>query len=465
MGKSFAVALGAVLFISSLSHANVTLSDWIKNREGNALGLMLKNISPSGAAKGAVVASPSKHEPHYFYHWIRDAALIMDVVVELYKKAPTPEAKAHYFNVLMDYINFSRRNQMTPNPSGGLGEPKFEADGSAFTGSWGRPQNDGPALRAVALSRLAMIWLAEGKEQLVRQKLYESELPADRVIKADLEYVSHHWRATDFDLWEECKGKHFYTRMAQRRAMVDGAKLARFLGDGGAAGWYEQQARHISDDLLRHWDKGKKIIVTTLDRDGGIDYKWSGLDASVVLAVHHGFTGDGFFSPSDDRVLATVARLEEAFQKLYAINQKGIPGLAIGRYPEDKYDGYTTSREGNPWFLLTAAFAELYYRAASEFERDGGVLVTPNNQEFFARLGLAQFRVGNRIGANHPHFKDILSRVRAKGDDFLSRIRYHAPDGTFAEQYNRWNGYQQGAPHLTWSYGAFLTAIWQKPGH
>ena len=35
--------------------------------------------------------------------------------------------------------------QPVSNPSGtittgGLGEPKFNADGSAFTGSWGRPQ-------------------------------------------------------------------------------------------------------------------------------------------------------------------------------------------------------------------------------------------------------------------------------------------------------------------------------------
>src|SRR5688500_16671266 len=29
-----------------------------------------------------------------------------------------------------------------------LGEPKFQADGSAFNDPWGRPQNDGPAIRA-----------------------------------------------------------------------------------------------------------------------------------------------------------------------------------------------------------------------------------------------------------------------------------------------------------------------------
>lgn len=35
--------------------------------------------------------------------------------------------------------------------SGGLGEAKFHVDSTEFTGDWGRPQRDGPALRAAAL--------------------------------------------------------------------------------------------------------------------------------------------------------------------------------------------------------------------------------------------------------------------------------------------------------------------------
>ena len=51
-----------------------------------------------------------------------------------------------------DYINAQAKLQTVSNPSGGLstgglGEPKFNIDETAFTGSWGRPQRDGPALR------------------------------------------------------------------------------------------------------------------------------------------------------------------------------------------------------------------------------------------------------------------------------------------------------------------------------
>lgn len=58
--------------------------------------------------------------------------------------------------VIEEYINAQAYLQTVSNPSGdlssgGLAEPKFNVDLSAFTGSWGRPQRDGPALRAIAL--------------------------------------------------------------------------------------------------------------------------------------------------------------------------------------------------------------------------------------------------------------------------------------------------------------------------
>lgn len=48
-----------------------------------------------------------------------------------------------------NYINAQARLQNVCNPSGclstgGLGEPKYNVDITQFTGSWGRPQRDGP---------------------------------------------------------------------------------------------------------------------------------------------------------------------------------------------------------------------------------------------------------------------------------------------------------------------------------
>lgn len=71
--------------------------------------------------------------------------------MDLYKTGDTS-----LLNVIEEYIDAQAYLQGVSNPSGGLstgglGEPKFNVDETAFTGSWGRPQRDGPALRATAL--------------------------------------------------------------------------------------------------------------------------------------------------------------------------------------------------------------------------------------------------------------------------------------------------------------------------
>jgi glucoamylase len=403
--------LGLVVAVSSFAAQPA-------QQEAIALRNLMSNLEHPGIARGAVIASPSRRDPDYFFHWVRDAGLTMDVIVTRYMTTSGAE-KQRYFGLLMDFARFSRGNQLTPNPSGDLGEPKFHVDGSAFNGPWGRPQNDGPAIRATTLARLAIALLDEGREDLVRRELYSPQIPAYTVIKADLEFVAHHWREPSFDLWEEIKGQHFYTRMVQRRSMVVGARLARRLGDGGAAAFYEQQAAELARAILWHWDDRMGYFRATLDRTDGIDYKHSGLDSAVILGVLHGYADDGFLAPTDPRVLATARAIDASFGATYDINRQGRPGLAtaIGRYPEDRYDGYGTSGQGNPWFLATHAFAELYYRAG---------------------------------------LPDV-------GDRYMARsARHTAGDGSMSEQMNRWSGYMQGAQHLTWSYASYLTAAWAR---
>jgi len=73
------------------------------------------------------------------------------VLIDLFKNGD-----GDLLDVIEEYINAQAYIQTVSNPSGalsngGLGEPKFNVDETAFTGSWGRPQRDGPALRATAL--------------------------------------------------------------------------------------------------------------------------------------------------------------------------------------------------------------------------------------------------------------------------------------------------------------------------
>lgn len=425
-----------------------------------SLRYLLANISPAGTVKGTVVASPSRSNPDYFYHWIRDAALVMDSVVDLYRFTKSTTQKRYYSGLLSDFLALSRQNQLSRAMTG-LGEPKFNVDGSPFNGPWGRPQNDGPALRASAFVKLAFQLIAEGQEKEVRRLLYDGKNPTASVIKTDLEYVAHNWKASCFDLWEEVNGHHFYTRMVQRRSMYDGARLAYQLGDRGAGDYYVKQAKAIEHELNRHWNSSGNFILSMLGRTGGIDYKASNLDSSVILGVLHGSVGDGFFGPSDDRVLATFNRVEAVFQKIYPVNSKKYPATAIGRYPEDQYSG-NGNGEGNPWFLTTSGFGELLHKAATEFTRKGKIEINGINQAFFQALGVSASS-RERLSTRDSKFQEILAKLRTRGDEYISRAGFHSgKDGRLSEQINRHTGFMQGAHDLTWSYAAFITAYWSR---
>lgn len=410
--------------------AETTLDHRLQAQEHRAHDYLLANLEHPGIAPGVVIASPSRQNPDYFFHWVRDAGLTMDVIVSLYETSSDSRARERYLNLLLDFARFSRANQTTPTVSQGLGEPKFHVDGRPFDGPWGRPQNDGPAIRATTLIRLSHTLLNEGRADLVFRELYDGRIPSHTVIKADLEFVAHHWREPSFDLWEENIGQHFYTRMVQRRALVEGARLARRLGDGGAADFYDGQAAELAQAILSHWDARAGYFRITLDRSGGLAYKHSGLDSGVILGVLHGYANDGFLPPWDSRVLATARAIENSFAAIYLVNHASDTelGAAIGRYPEDRYDGYGSSGEGNPWFLAGHAWGELHYRVALE-----------------ARLR------GDLFNADE-HLR--------RGDTYLARsLRHMAADGSMSEQLNRYSGYMQGAEHLTWSYASYLTAM------
>jgi hypothetical protein len=67
----------------------------------------------------------------------------------------------------------------------GLGEPKFNVDETAFTGSWGRPQRDGPALRATALIAYSKWLVSNGYTSTASSLIWP-------IIQNDLSYVAQY---------------------------------------------------------------------------------------------------------------------------------------------------------------------------------------------------------------------------------------------------------------------------------
>jgi glucoamylase len=242
------------------------------------------------------------------------------------------------------YIHAQAVLQTVSNPSGtflpeglGLGEPKFLVDGTRFNGAWGRPQRDGPALRAIALMTYSN-WLIENGGSAGSKEAKNIIWP---IISNDLSYVGQYWNQTGFDLWEETLGSSFFTIQNQHRALVEGAQLAHDLGVTCTGC---DQAPEILCFLQSFWNG--KYIVSNININNGR----TGLDGNSILGPIATFDIDAYcdsptLQPCHSQSLANFKVLIDTFRDLYTINA-GIPqgqGVAVGRYPEDVYMG------GNPW--------------------------------------------------------------------------------------------------------------------
>ena len=405
---------------------------------------------------------------------------------------PDSHLATQIVDALESYNALTRRLQRTSNPSGsfsdlsGLGEPKFHVDGSPFTGSWGRPQRDGPALRALTLmaylrafnSTHPQLWEMRADAYL---DLYEATMPADSTIKVDLEYVSRYWSARGFDLWEEVNGHHFFTAMVQHRALREGAEVALGFDDFGAARWYLMQSHKLAAFLPKFWDQEKGHLVETLDSPR------SGLDCGILLGALRGTSASDHnapYPPYSDEILVSLLHLVRDQRQRFPINSKPAPpisdgdyeldqlaGVGIGRYPEDGYTGYeTTPSGGNPWFLCTSSVSEVLYRTASHIIATKTLNVTARGLSFWQALlpsaDLEDCRDSHcTYTSDDDVFKSAVARLKSVGDAFLAVVRRHTDaEGSLSEQFDRVTGYERGAKDLTWSYGALLQAIRARKG-
>ena len=424
--------------------------------------LLLQILKITGIRPGIVLASPSQNSPNYFFHWVRDAAVGFMGIQHFYL-TDGGASRGPLQNWMLEHLNVNLAFQAMPNLIAGLGEPKFNFDGSAFQGPWGRPQTDGPALRSISFIYFVNRILKDNwpNQSKILAKLYDATTPSHSLIKTDLEYIAHNWRISSFDLWEESYGAHFFTLMVQRRAMIEGSKLAQKLGDPGAAQYYMQQANQIAQTLQAFWNPGVNYVMSSINVQSG-PRKPSLIDSSVLLAALYGDIGDGYYAPYDDRVLASLQAMREVFQKIYPINQNPNFGIALGRYPEDTYDGVKTNSVGNPWFIASHSAAEIYYRNSLHLTQVKRLQINSINLRFFNSLMMGQmvFKPGQVIVASDPAFQAIVRQLFAEGDRELElTIMRRGSDGSISEQMNRGTGRMQGAVNLTWSHSSFLSAI------
>ncbi|EOD52505.1 putative glucan -alpha- protein [Neofusicoccum parvum UCRNP2] len=441
----------------SLNKRQSSVDTFISTESPIAYAGVLANIGDdgskvAGAAAGIVVASPSKSNPDYFYTWTRDAALVFKALVDQFI--------AGDFDLqdeIEDYIISQAKLQGVSNPSGdlssgtGLGEPKFYVDLTQFTGAWGRPQRDGPALRATAMIAYAKWLVDNGYTDTARDVVWP-------VIRNDLSYVTQYWNQTGFDLWEEVQGSSFFTIAVSHRALVEGSTLASQLGQ--SCSYCDSQAPQILCFLQSFWNSNGNYVVSNINTNNGR----TGKDANSILTSIHTFDqaagcDDSTFQPCSARALANHKAVTDSFRSIYAINSGIAQGsaVAVGRYAEDSY------YNGNPWYLCTLAAAEQLYDALYTWTREGSITINSVSLPFFQDI-YSSAAVGTYASGTDT-FTALLNAVKTYADGYIAKVQQYTPSsGALSEQYSRSDGTPLSAPDLTWSYAAFLTAVSARNG-
>ncbi|MBL8662228.1 MAG: hypothetical protein JNM29_05345 [Candidatus Odyssella sp.] len=382
-------------------------------------------------APGSILASPETElagGPDYFFHWLRDAAAVMEAIRLLAGGADGAAWVARFedcvrfslalgrlggrdllargdirANVTPDFLKFVRPDAEIAALEGEavLGDVRYGADGTLDIVKWSRPQHDGAALEAL----VALRFWGDGRSS---SSAARAELAA--LIRRDLDYTARHAAEPCVDIWEEELGAHYYPRHVALAALEAGADWCAADGDEARAAACRDGAARLLPALDAFWSDALGFYRSRI----AVPESPKALDMSVILALLHAGRTRGPHGLADPRTAATFNRIKAHFAAHYPLNrERGLP-FALGRYPGDRYF------DGGAWYLCSFAAAEFEYRRAA--------------------LGGGQLAV-------------------AHGDAILDAVRAFVPEsGALSEQFHPETGAQLSARNLTWSYAAFITA-------
>lgn len=438
---------------------------WMSAQELRSWNYLRQNISPTEPKRaggprptpGIVVAAQSKHEPDYYFHWVRDASSVMHTTLQIYLRQRPYVEHASPTPMMTEYLKLSRRLQLTPAKFG-LGEPRFSVTAEPDTSPWSRPQYDGPALRALGVLQY-LKWLEQHPDEPGPRAL------AEQVLFTDLDFVTTVWDQRGFDVWEEYQADNYHTRLVQLAALEKAAEwLKSRPREVARRRKYEAVAVKLSLLLNDHWDPARGFLRSQLAivATDGYTTKKTDLDSAVIVAVIEADRDGLEHSVLDDRVQATAAVLSALFQVRYPINRDPKFGYGYGRYAGDTYFG------GNPWYLITAHFAQLDYRIAARLAAGKTFKITRRNREFLRGVVAPEFwpeidkdqelQTGSRLHSQ------LITGLMTHGDKIMLRLQEVTPsDGQMYEQFDQVTGRPVSARGIGWSHAALIDAVLERP--
>ncbi|VTZ50850.1 Glucan 1,4-alpha-glucosidase [Methylocella tundrae] len=421
-------------------------------------------------ARGSILASPVMAaydpDPDYFFHWLRDSAVIVDALRSLIESGEVTELEGlgHFRDFLRFSLTLSTldgrdflkgagdfRAKVEPfflqyvrpdsefialTGDSVLGEPRFDPDGAFDILKWSRPQHDGPALRALSVARFCASVAAKDAEALALAK---------QLLSRDLDFTLKRWRQPSFDIWEEELGRHYYTQLVQCEALEQGGLWIAAAGEAELGRAYRAEAHAIAVSLDDFWSEEQGFHRSRISANAACHEK--DLDIATLLAVIHSGRKQGSHSVLDSRVIATVMQLEDLFAGLYRINQPPIQNRApaMGRYRGDAY------YSGGAYYFSTLGAAEFYFRAAGA-AADADILEWGRHgSDICRRLGIRHF--------DDAHHSTLVKALFRRGDMFMATVAAFTPSsGDLSEQFDQTTGAQTSAKSLAWSHAAFISA-------
>jgi glucoamylase len=436
-----------------------SFEQWLAREYRHAAAAMLSSVSACAVVKerpgfgqtirpvaGSIVASPVPAswdpEPDYFFHWFRDSAIVIDAVRLLYEAGHLgAEALTHFadfvrfslalkaldgrtlvelpswrLKVLPDFMQYLRGDDLlTVSGDAVYADTRVNPDGTLDISRWTRPQHDGPPLRALAVLR----WLATLRSH-AGAVAADTLADAERLLRIDLALTAVHWREPSLDIWEEELGHHYFTMRVAAGALNEGAQWLQTAGDESEAAALLAEASLIREALDGFWSPQDAYYRSRKLPAGTASAKM--LDIAVILACVHAGGGDETHSARDPKMHATLAKLEQLFDGLYAINRGRPRGRApaLGRYEGDVYFS------GGAYYFSTLGAAEFCFLAATA----------------------------------QAHGSRARAAWVAHGDEYLETVRAFTPaSGDLSEQFDQRTGAQTSAKHLAWSYAAFISCV------
>jgi GH15 family glucan-1,4-alpha-glucosidase len=357
--------------------------------------------------RGAIIAGNDSdvlrfNRDTYSYLWPRDGALVADAL----DLAGYGEVTRRFFYLCGDLITREGYLLHKYNPDGSLGSSWH---------AWSTPdgrlelpiQEDETALPIWAL------WQHYDRDRDIEfvRPLYRKLVRAGADFMATFREARTKLPAASFDLWEERRGIHAFTTAAVFAGLTAASNFAVAFGQHEYAKRYAVAAQEIREAALEHlWDAERGRFVRTLAvLPDGLIVK----DATVDISLA-GIFLFGLLPASDPRVVSTMKAVEARLTV-----QTEVGGVA--RYEDDHYFQISTdiaTVPGNPWFISTLWLAEWYIATA--------------------------------------HTLDDLERPRG----LLEWCRTKAlPSGVLPEQVHPYSGEPLSVSPLTWSHGAFVSAV------